>query len=615
MAKYVGYKRPKDTKKTMKHFLTYLGHYKWAFFLVAILVFISAGAGICGTYLIKPLVNNFIVPGNMKGLLLAVIGMGVMYLCGALATLGYNRLMVHTSQKVVSEIRMDLFRHTQKLPLKYFDDNTRGEIMSHFTNDVDTVQEAMNNSFAMIIQSFLTLFGTITMMMVLSVKLTMLVVVFLVITFLFMQYNGKCSKKYYHRQQQELGNINGFVQEMMAGQKVEKVFNHEKENFKEFCEMNERFRKESTNALAHSGMLVPVIVALSYFNYALSACVGGMFVIRGLMDLGSLSAYLVYVRQSAMPLNQFTQQVNFLLSALSGAERIFDMMDETEEIDEGKVTLCNVCKNADGTLTECAEITGLYAWKLSSGELVLLKGDVRFHDVVFGYVSEKTVLNGISLFAKPGQKIAIVGPTGAGKTTLVNLLMRFHEIQSGDIKIDGISTRDMKREEVRSQFCMVLQDTWLFEGTVRENLVYNTENVSEEKIEAACKAVGLDHFIRTLPHGYDTILNDQVSLSQGQKQQLTIARAMIADKPMLILDEATSSVDTRTELQIQKAMDALMQNRTSFVIAHRLSTIKNADLILVLKDGDIIESGNHEELLAKGGFYADLYNSQFDQAS
>ena len=414
MAKYVGYKRPKDTKKTMKHFLTYLGHYKWAFFLVAILVFISAGAGICGTYLIKPLVNNFIEPGNMKGLLIAVIGMGVMYLCGALATLGYNRLMVHTSQKVVSEIRMDLFRHTQKLPLKYFDDNTRGEIMSHFTNDVDTVQEAMNNSFAMIIQSFLTLFGTITMMMVLSVKLTMLVVVFLVITFLFMQYNGKCSKKYYHRQQQELGNINGFVQEMMAGQKVEKVFNHEKENFKEFCEMNERFRRESTNALAHSGMLVPVIVALSYFNYALSACVGGMFVIRGLMDLGSLSAYLVYVRQSAMPLNQFTQQVNFLLSALSGAERIFDMMDETEEIDEGKVTLCNVCKNADGTLTECAEITGLYAWKLSSGELVLLKGDVRFHDVVFGYVSEKTVLNGISLFAKPGQKIAFVGSTGAG---------------------------------------------------------------------------------------------------------------------------------------------------------------------------------------------------------
>ena len=569
MAKYVGYKRPKDTKKTMKHFLTYLGHYKWAFFLVAILVFISAGAGICGTYLIKPLVNNFIEPGNMKGLLIAVIGMGVMYLCGALATLGYNRLMVHTSQKVVSEIRMDLFRHTQKLPLKYFDDNTRGEIMSHFTNDVDTVQEAMNNSFAMIIQSFLTLFGTITMMMVLSVKLTMLVVVFLVITFLFMQYNGKCSKKYYHRQQQELGNINGFVQEMMAGQKVEKVFNHEKENFKEFCEMNERFRKESTNALAHSGMLVPVIVALSYFNYALSACVGGMFVIRGLMDLGSLSAYLVYVRQSAMPLNQFTQQVNFLLSALSGAERIFDMMDETEEIDEGKVTLCNVCKNADGTLTECAEITGLYAWKLSSGELVLLKGDVRFHDVVFGYVSEKTVLNGISLFAKPGQKIAFVGSTGAGKTTIVNLINRFYDIQAGQITYD--------------------------------------------EIREAAKIANADSFISRLPQGYDTMLyGDGSNLSQGQQQLIAIARAAIAKPPVLILDEATSSIDTRTERLIEKGMDAIMEGRTVFVIAHRLSTVRNSNAIMVLEKGEIIERGSHDELLEQKGRYYQLYTGQFE---
>ena len=579
MAKYVGYKRPKDTKKTMKHFLTYLGHYKWAFFLVAILVFISAGAGICGTYLIKPLVNNFIEPGNMKGLLLAVIGMGVMYLCGALATLGYNRLMVHTSQKVVSEIRMDLFRHTQKLPLKYFDDNTRGEIMSHFTNDVDTVQEAMNNSFAMIIQSFLTLFGTITMMMVLSVKLTMLVVVFLVITFLFMQYNGKCSKKYYHRQQQELGNINGFVQEMMAGQKVEKVFNHEKENFKEFCEMNERFRKESTNALAHSGMLVPVIVALSYFNYALSACVGGMFVIRGLMDLGSLSAYLVYVRQSAMPLNQFTQQVNFLLSALSGAERIFDMMDETEEIDEGKVTLCNVCKNADGTLTECAEITGLYAWKLSSGELVLLKGDVRFHDVVFGYVSEKTVLNGISLFAKPGQKIAFVGSTGAGKTTIVNLINRFY----------------------------------LFTGTIADNIRYGKLDATDEEIREAAKIANADSFISRLPQGYDTMLyGDGSNLSQGQQQLIAIARAAIAKPPVLILDEATSSIDTRTERLIEKGMDAIMEGRTVFVIAHRLSTVRNSNAIMVLEKGEIIERGSHDELLEQKGRYYQLYTGQFE---
>lgn len=616
MAKYVGYKRPKDTKKTMKHFLTYLGHYKWAFFLVAILVFISAGAGICGTYLIKPLVNNFIVPGNMKGLLLAVIGMGVMYLCGALATLGYNRLMVHTSQKVVSEIRMDLFRHTQKLPLKYFDDNTRGEIMSHFTNDVDTVQEAMNNSFAMIIQSFLTLFGTITMMMVLSVKLTMLVVVFLVITFLFMQYNGKCSKKYYHRQQQELGNINGFVQEMMAGQKVEKVFNHEKENFKEFCEMNERFRRESTNALAHSGMLVPVIVALSYFNYALSACAGGMFVIRGLMDLGSLSAYLVYVRQSAMPLNQFTQQVNFLLSALSGAERIFDMMDEQPEIDEGRVTLCNVIKNTDDTFSECRENTGIYAWKVPSGnnfKYVELKGDVRFNDVVFGYIPGKNILNKISLYAKPGQKIAFVGSTGAGKTTILNLINRFYEIESGSITYDGIDIKAIKKEDLRRSLAMVIQDTHLFTGTIADNIRYGNLNASDEEVINAAKIANADSFIRKLPDGYDTILySDGSNLSQGQRQLLAIARAAVAKPPVLILDEATSSVDTRTEHLIEKGMDAIMENRTVFVIAHRLSTVRNAKAIMVLEKGEIIERGSHDELLEQKGRYYQLYTGQFE---
>lgn len=613
MAKYVGYKRPKNAKKTMQHLLTYLGHYKWAFALVAVLVFISAGAGICGTYLIKPVVNHFIVPGDMQGLLKAVIGMGVMYLCGALSNLGYNRLMVHTSQKVVSEIRMDLFKHMQKLPLHYFDTNTRGEIMSHFTNDVDTVQEAMNNSFAMIIQSFLTLFGTITMMMVLSVRLTLIVVVFLFLMFLFIKYNGKRSKEFYNRQQKELGRLNGFVQEMMAGQKVEKVFNHEAQNYEKFCTMNENLRKESTEALAYSGMLVPVIVSLSYFNYAISACVGGMFVIRGLMDLGSISAYLVYVRQSAMPMNQFTQQVNFLLSALSGAERIFDMMEEAKEVDEGQVTLCNVKENADHTLTECTERTGLYAWKQPAGELVQLKGDVRFRDVEFGYVLGKTVLQHVSLFAKPGQKIAFVGSTGAGKTTIVNLINRFYDIQSGQITYDGIDIRDIRKDDLRRSLAMVIQDTHLFTGTIADNIRYGKLDATDDEVVEAARIAHADSFIRRLPLGYDTMLyGDGSNLSQGQQQLIAIARAAIAKPPVLILDEATSSIDTRTERLIEKGMDGIMEGRTVFVIAHRLSTVRNSNAIMVLEKGEIMERGDHEELLEQKGRYYQLYTGQFE---
>ena len=613
MAKYVGYKRPKNAKKTMQHLLTYLGHYKWAFALVAVLVFISAGAGICGTYLIKPVVNHFIVPGDMQGLLKAVIGMGVMYLCGALSNLGYNRLMVHTSQKVVSEIRMDLFKHMQKLPLHYFDTNTRGEIMSHFTNDVDTVQEAMNNSFAMIIQSFLTLFGTITMMMVLSVRLTLIVVVFLLLMFIFIKYNGRRSKEFYNRQQKELGRLNGFVQEMMAGQKVEKVFNHEAQNYEKFCTMNENLRKESTEALAYSGMLVPVIVSLSYFNYAISACVGGMFVIRGLMDLGSISAYLVYVRQSAMPMNQFTQQVNFLLSALSGAERIFDMMEEAQEVDEGQVTLCNVKENADHTLTECTERTGLYAWKQPTGELVQLKGDVRFQDVEFGYVPGKTVLQHVSLFAKPGQKIAFVGSTGAGKTTIVNLINRFYDIQSGQITYDGIDIRDIRKDDLRRSLAMVIQDTHLFTGTIADNIRYGKLDATDDEVVEAARIAHADSFIRRLPLGYDTMLyGDGSNLSQGQQQLIAIARAAIAKPPVLILDEATSSIDTRTERLIEKGMDGIMEGRTVFVIAHRLSTVRNSNAIMVLEKGEIMERGDHEELLEQKGRYYQLYTGQFE---
>ena len=622
MAKYVGYKRPKDTKKAIKHLLVYLGHYKWMFMLVALLVLISAGANVAGTYLVKPVVNHFIVPGDMEGLLKAVIAMGVMYACGALCTFGYNRIMVKVSQKVIQDIRNDLFAHVQKLPLKYFDAHTHGELMSRFTNDVDTVQEAMNNSFAMIIQSFIMLFGTLIMMMVLSVRLSVIVIVFLVIMFFFIMFNSKHSKKYFNRQQEELGKINGFVQEMMAGQKVEKVFNHEQKNFEKFCEMNESFRKESTNALAFAGMMIPTIVSLSYLNYAISACVGGLFTLKGLMDLGSLSSYLIYVRQSAMPLNQFTQQVNFLLSALSGAERIFDMMDEKPEIDEGSVTLCNAVKNADGSLTECSGYTGVFAWKVpaklntywnSDACLVELCGDVRFKNVVFGYVPGKTILNDVTLYAKPGQKIAFVGSTGAGKTTIINLINRFYDIQSGSITYDGINIKDIKKDDLRKSLAMVIQDTHLFTGTIADNIRYGKLDATDEEVRNAALIANADSFIRRLPDGYNTMLySDGSNLSQGQRQLLAIARAAIAKAPVLILDEATSSVDTRTEGLIEKGMDAIMEGRTVFVIAHRLSTVRNSKAIMVLEKGQIIERGSHDELLEQKGRYYQLYTGQFE---
>ena len=622
MAKYVGYKRPKDTKKAIKHLLVYLGHYKWMFMLVALLVLISAGANVAGTYLVKPVVNHFIVPGDMEGLLKAVIAMGVMYACGALCTFGYNRIMVKVSQKVIQDIRNDLFAHVQKLPLKYFDAHTHGELMSRFTNDVDTVQEAMNNSFAMIIQSFIMLFGTLIMMMVLSVRLSVIVIVFLVIMFFFIKFNSKHSKKYFNRQQEELGKINGFVQEMMAGQKVEKVFNHEQKNFEKFCEMNESFRKESTNALAFAGMMIPTIVSLSYLNYAISACVGGLFTLKGLMDLGSLSSYLIYVRQSAMPLNQFTQQVNFLLSALSGAERIFDMMDEEPEVDEGSVTLCNAVKNADGSLTECSGYTGVFAWKVpaelntywnSDACLVELRGDVRFKNVVFGYVPGKTILNDVTLYAKPGQKIAFVGSTGAGKTTIINLINRFYDIQSGTITYDGIDIKDIKKDDLRKSLAMVIQDTHLFTGTIADNIRYGKLDATDEEVRNAALIANADSFIRRLPDGYNTMLySDGSNLSQGQRQLLAIARAAIAKAPVLILDEATSSVDTRTEGLIEKGMDAIMEGRTVFVIAHRLSTVRNSKAIMVLEKGQIIERGSHDELLEQKGRYYQLYTGQFE---
>ena len=616
MAKYTGYARPKDKKKTMKKMLHYMGIYKWSMVLVGILVCISSLANILGTYMLKPVINRYILPGNIPGLIRILILMAVMYGFGALATLGYNQLMVHTCQKIVGRIRRDLFEHTQDLPLSYFDAHTHGELMSRFTNDVDTLTEALNNSFTLLIQSFIVVTGTITMLIILNFRLSLIVIGFLLLMFLFIQFNGKRSKKYYLAQQKHLGSINGFVEEMVGGQKVEKVFNHEDKDFEEFCRRNEALREASTKALSYSGMMVPTIVSLSYFNYAVSACVGGMFVLSGLMDLGSLASYLVYVRQSAMPMNQFTQQINFLLAALSGAERIFEMMEEEPETDEGKITLCHV-REKDGHLEENGSEGRDYAWKVpdkdGGSHLVPLKGDVRFTDVVFGYTSEKKILNGISLYAKPGQKIAFVGSTGAGKTTIINLVNRFYEIQGGTITYDGLDIRDIRKKDLRRSLSMVIQDTHLFSGTIADNIRYGRLKASDEEVKEAARIANADSFIRRLPEGYQTMLySDGSNLSQGQRQLLAIARAAISNPPVLILDEATSSIDTRTEKLIEKGMDALMEGRTVFVIAHRLSTVRNSKAIMVLEKGEIIERGDHEELLEQKGRYYQLYTGQFE---
>ena len=603
MARYNGYARPKDSAKTMKRLLHYMGIYRWSVLLVAVLVCISSMANLLGTYMLKPVINTYILPGDIPGLVRTIVLMALMYGAGAFATLGYNQLMVITCQKIVGRIRKDLFEHTQKLPLSYFDAHTHGELMSRFTNDVDTLTEALNNSFTLLVQSFIVVSGTIIMLVVLNVRLSLIVIAFLLLMFLFIQYNGKRSRKYFIEQQKYLGSINGFVEEMVAGAKVEKIFNHEEKDFEEFCRRNEALRQSATKAMSYSGMMVPTIVSLSYFNYAVSACVGGMFVLSGLMDLGSLASYLVYVRQSAMPMNQFTQQINFLLAALSGAERIFEMMDEEPEPDEGDVTLT---EEADGTLS----------WKVpenGSFSLVPLKGDVRFYDVVFGYTPEKKILNGISLYAKPGQKIAFVGYTGAGKTTIINLINRFYEIQSGTITYDGLDIRRIKKDDLRRSLSMVIQDTHLFTGTIADNIRYGRLDATDAEVREAARIANADSFIRRLPDGYRTLLHsDGANLSQGQRQLLAIARAAISRPPVLILDEATSSIDTRTERLIEKGMDQLMEGRTVFVIAHRLSTVRNSKAIMVLEKGEVIERGDHEELLRQKGRYYRLYTGQFE---
>lgn len=615
MARMMGYKKPKDLKKTIFQLLAYMKNHKFAFFLIAVLVILSTSANLMGTYLVKPVINH-VTNNDYEAFFELIVFMGCMYGVGVICTYAYTQLMVKIAQKMVSEMRQDLFNKTQQLPLVFFDVHTHGELMSRFTNDIDTVSEALNNSFTMLIQSFMMISGTITMIVILNVRLSIVVLFSMVCMTLFIRYSGKKSKHYFANQQKYLGNLNGFIEEMVEGAKVVKVFNHESANLEEFSARNQRLQDASTDALTYSGIMVPVVVSISYLNYAISACIGGLFAISGLMDLGSLAAYLIYVRQTAMPINQFTQQMNLILAALSGAERIFEVMGEAEEIDKGNVTLCHVRKEND-QLIEVSEEGDLWAWKHprmdGSVKLVELKGDVRFHDVVFAYESNHTVLNDVSLFAKPGQKIAFVGSTGAGKTTITNLINRFYELSSGSITYDGIDIRLIKKDDLRRSLSMVLQDTHLFSGTIADNIRYGKLEASDEEVIQAAKLANAHSFIRRLPQGYQTLLSsDGANLSQGQRQLLAISRAAVANPPVLILDEATSSIDTRTEKLIERGMDRLMENRTVFVIAHRLSTIRNAQAIMVLEHGVIIERGSHEELLAKKERYYQLYTGQFE---
>lgn len=598
-AKKIGPKRPENLKQTLADLWSYLWKSKWSLFAVLLLVMLGSAAGIVGTYFIRPLINDFIATKDVAGLAKMLGVIGLIYIIGAIANYFSGKIMITIGQQTIETMRKDLFDHIQTLPIRFFDTNKHGDLMSRFTNDFENIQQAFNNSMLMIVSSLLQLVLTFVMMIILSPILTGMLIVMVFIMFAIVRFVAGRSGKFFAEQQKVLGQVNGFVEEHIEGQKVVKVFNHETLVLKEFETLNAQLREAANQAQFNSNIMFPILGNISYINYALTASVGGYLVVFQGMDVGALASFLQYSRTFAQPLAQMSQQTNVLLAAMAGAERIFAILKEESEVDEGSVTL---------------DQTDLKQWYWIKGEeRIPVVGNIQLNEVDFSYVPDVPILKKINVWAEPGLKVAFVGATGAGKTTITNLINRFYEIDNGEITFDTIPVTDIKKDDLRKTISIVLQDTHLFTGSIADNIRYGNLEATDDEVVKAAKLANAHGFIKRLPHGYQTeITGDGEGLSQGQRQLLAIARAAVANPKVLILDEATSSIDSHTEALISKGMDQLMEGRTSFVIAHRLSTIRNADVIMVMDHGEIIERGNHESLMEKQGVYYQLYTGQLD---